>query len=273
MVLVVGDSAAGKTRSAAEALRRHPGLRMRPLVVPLYGQLSRLLDLGAALDGTVVWFDDLDKHLPRGLEASTLQRLMIEQPNAVVVATIRASQLRARQGELTDPAWTFLNDDTQVRQVALEAALSEREGQDALSWFVNPSLLAALEQGVGLGEWLVGGPQLMLRLDAGKPLDRHLVDTVISWYRTGLNQAIAKSDLRAHWASTLAGPLGTRLGGQSASVRERLFRDALDWACKPVMTRRLRSQRLRRGPCGQAAGQAGDTGCAVGAGPAACDER
>jgi tetratricopeptide (TPR) repeat protein len=244
LVLVVGDSAAGKSRSAAEAVRRHPVLRMRPLVVPLYGQLSRLLDLGAALDATVVWFDDLDKHLPRGLEPAALHRLLIEQPSAVVVATIQASQLRARQGDLSDPAWVLLKDDTQVGQIALEAALSKRERRYARSWFVNPSLLAALAQGVGLGEWLVGGPQLMLRLNAGKPLDRHLVDTVISWYRTGLKQAIAESDLRAHWASTLAEPLGTRLRAQSASAQERLFRSALDWACEPVMTRDLFEQAL-----------------------------
>ena len=45
LVLVVGDSAAGKSRSAAEAVHRHPTLGARRLVVPLLdGGLNRLLE-------------------------------------------------------------------------------------------------------------------------------------------------------------------------------------------------------------------------------------
>jgi tetratricopeptide (TPR) repeat protein len=245
-VLVVGDSAAGKSRSAAEALRRHQALRMRPLVVPQYGRLAHLLDARIPLGGTVVWFDDLDKHLPQGLEASTLQRLLTEQPGAVVVGTIRASQLRARQGDLNDPAWAFLQDKSQVRHVTLGAALSEKEKRDAHAWFANPSLLAALDEGVGLGEWLVGGPQLVLKLDGAEPLERHVVSTAVSWYRTGLKLPMRKSDLRASWAETLPDPIGTKFRWRSMSVQERLFRDALDWACEPVMTRVPFEQSLLR---------------------------
>ena len=68
VVLVVGDSAAGKSHSAAQAVRLDAVLSARALVVPLpAGGLARLLDAGVRLDSTVVWLDDLDKHLAGGL--------------------------------------------------------------------------------------------------------------------------------------------------------------------------------------------------------------
>ena len=151
----------------------------------------------------MLWLDDLDKYLGRGLDLGTLRRVLDADANVVVVATMRRSQLLARQSELADPAWEFLTDDAQVTRVDLDAALSQRELQAAHAEFSDPALLSALEKGVGLGEWLVAGPELMKKLSGAVGLRRAFADTVIAWYRTGLQQPLAQDDARRLWADTL----------------------------------------------------------------------
>lgn len=137
IVLVIGDSAAGKTRSACEALGRDPVLRWWHIVVPLAdGGLSRLANADLGWHDTVLWLDDLDKYLSRGLDLGTLRRVLGAVADVVVVATMRRSQLHARQSELADPAWEFLTDDAQVTRVDLNAALSDRELQVAHAEFL-----------------------------------------------------------------------------------------------------------------------------------------
>jgi uncharacterized protein len=243
LVLVVGDSAAGKSRSGAEAVHRHPLLRARPLVVPLLdGGLSRLLD-AVSLDGTLVWLDDLDKHVARGLDTATLRRLL-DQYDAVVVATIRASELQARGSDLSDPVWELLNDAVRVHRIEIDAALRDTELAAAREQFTDRALLEALDRGIGLGEWLLAGPRLEDKLLREKGPRRTLLDTVVAWYRTGLKQPLPEADLRRLWVANLDSDLRQLLEQRIASDQERMFRDACAWACKPLTTRPLYEQAL-----------------------------
>ncbi|MGH8897114.1 MAG: trypsin-like peptidase domain-containing protein [Egibacteraceae bacterium] len=245
LVLVVGDSAAGKTRSVREALRRDRVLRGWRLVVPLSdGGLSRLAGAGLGWQETVLWLDDLDKHLGRGLDLSTVRRALGDAATVMVIATMRTSQLQARQSELADPAWELLTDDAQVIRVDLDAALSDRELATAHAQSFDPALLRALEQGVGLGEWLVAGPELMKKLNGATGLDRVLADTVIAWYRTGLNQPLAQEDARRLWADALPRAQRQRLFDRAPGDQHALFQKASAWACKPVIGRDLYEQAL-----------------------------
>jgi Trypsin-like peptidase domain len=245
VVLVVGDSAVGKSRSAAEMLHRDHVLHSWRLVVPLSdGGLPRLADADLGNLGwqeTVIWLDDLDKHLVR-LDLGTLRRILGEDPNVVVVATIRQSQV---QGPL-NPAWTFLNDDSEVKRVDLTASLSHDELRAASAVISDPALLNALRKGVGLGEWLVGGPELMARLKNGDPTLRAFADTVIAWYRTGLDQPLASKDARRLWADSLSPTLRQRLLSRGPAEQAEYFREARTWACTPVpaLKRRLFEQAL-----------------------------
>ena len=237
-VLVVGDSAAGKSRCAAEALLRHKTLNPRPLVVPETDRgLRRLLDQGLRLDRTLVWLDDLDKYLARGLDPELLQRLLDEAPDVVLVMTIRRSQLQSRQEGLADPAWRFLTDDGVIHRVEIEATFEAAEMALAHSKFSDPLLLSALDRGVGLGEYLVGGPELRKRLEFATGYSEHLANTVIAWYRTGLGRPIAESDLRRLWAETLPEQLLRSFGQRPLAARETLFREAAEQVCKPVISR------------------------------------
>jgi TPR repeat protein len=243
LVLVVGDSAAGKSRSAAEAAHRHPTLGARRLVVPILdGGLSRLLD-AVSLDGTLVWLDDLDKHVARGLDTATFRRLL-DHYDAVVVATIRASELQARGGDLSDPVWELLNEAGRVRRIELDAALRDTELAEAHERFSDRGLLDALDHGIGLGEWLLAGPRLEEKLLGGKGPRRALLDTVVAWYRTGLKQPLPEAELRRLWVASLDSDLRQLLERRTASDQEHLFRDACAWACEPLIARPLHEQAL-----------------------------
>jgi TPR repeat protein len=243
LVLVVGDSAAGKSRSAAEAVHRHPTLGARRLVVPLLdGGLNRLLD-AVSLDGTLVWLDDLDKHVARGLDTATCRRLL-DNHDVVVVATIRARELLARGGDLKDPVWELLTDTNRVRRIDVDAALSGTELAEAHERFSDRGLLDALDYGIGLGEWLVAGPRLEQKFRAATEPRRALVDIVVAWYRTGLKQPLPEDDLRRLWVANLDLDLRELLEQRPVSDRESLFRDACAWAREPLISRLLHEQAL-----------------------------
>lgn len=72
LVIIEGASAAGKTRTAFEAMRRHAPDRW--LIVPdNHMSLSELKDAGVRLGKAVVWLDDIDSYLAAGgLDAAVL---------------------------------------------------------------------------------------------------------------------------------------------------------------------------------------------------------
>jgi tetratricopeptide (TPR) repeat protein len=245
IVLLVGNSAAGKSRSASEALRRERVLRGWRLVVPMSDAgLSRLEEADLGWHETVIWLDDLDKYLSRGLDVSTLRRILGEDDDVIVVATMRTSQLQAHQGQLADPAWSFLTDDSEVSRVDLEAPLSDNELQTASADISDTALLRALREGVGLGEWLVAGPELVKKLNDERSMKRAFADTVISWYRTGLDQPIAREDAQRLWADALSPTLRQRLLNRGTNEQEELFEQAAAWACQPIISRDLLEQAL-----------------------------
>ena len=245
VVLIVGDSAAGKSRSACEAVRRHPELRCWRLVVPLSdGGLRHLADAETSWQDTVLWLDDLDKYLARGLDLGTLRRVLGNDPAVVAIATMRTIQLQARQSELADPAWEFLTDDASVSRIGLEASLSNEELTAALAIISDVTLLNALQDGVGLGEWLVAGPELMKKLSDSRGLDRAVADTVIAWSRTGLDQPLPESDARRLWAEMIPPALRHRLLSRGPGEQDELFDQASAWACRPVISRDLYEQAL-----------------------------
>jgi hypothetical protein len=99
LVLLRGDSTAGKSRAAYEAMRRLPGDRF-VLIPTQRTSLRALRDAGMTFRDTVVWLNDLEGFLgPGGLDTGVLHWLVSDGGRLVVVlATMRSSEYNRRPG-------------------------------------------------------------------------------------------------------------------------------------------------------------------------------
>lgn len=121
MVVIVGPSKAGKTRTGYEALRRV--LPHARLAAPLPDMLNRLAAhqrWQTSTDAIAVWLDDLNRFITHAapLTPSVLAALMKRRGAVVVLATLRSEeQQRLRGGgELNRDARMLLE---QAREITL----------------------------------------------------------------------------------------------------------------------------------------------------------
>ena len=225
MLLVVGGSAGGKSRSAAEAVRVHvPDHR---LLCPRQGSLVRLLDLPLADHGpTLVWLDDAERYEERAFR-DTVKRLL--RSGAIVVATIRRTELErlTPKGGLRNPLGDALTDRELAVQVPWPVIWSEQDRARVREHVGYRPLLAWVDAGKSPGLWVVAGPHLQDRLrdaeaDDERPARRAVVRMVLDWYRTGIARplpAAAVTDLLPAYLP----------GAEPAEIEE-----ALQWAFESV---------------------------------------
>ncbi|MFF7990164.1 tetratricopeptide repeat protein [Kitasatospora xanthocidica] len=244
-VLVTGNSATGKTRSAFEAMRRTLGEWeiCRPDPASDLGPLAE--DCRAAGTHRVVWLDDLEGHLhAKGLTGELLTAL--QNAGAVVLATLR-SQLYdryLRQSARRSTADAFDGPGLaelvlrRATRVAIDRIWSDKERATA-SLSADPRLDEALAAGndYGLPEYLAGGPQLAERLraavgslgvDGGNPRGAALVLAAVDLARTGL-----ASPLPAEVLERLHQCYLKRAGG--ARLRPEPLSDAWTWATETLL--------------------------------------
>jgi tetratricopeptide (TPR) repeat protein len=199
MLLVVGESAAGKSRSTVEAMRAV--LAGHRLLHPLPGELRALLELlPSASSQAVVWLDDAHQYADAAL-ADTLRRL---STRAVVVGTIRRAELDrlTTVGEIRDPAGEALTDPSLVEQLPWRFVWSPGERDRVSDHVTDTATRAAVAAGTPLGAWSVAGPQLVDRFERFKhdeafPCKFRLVETVLGWYRTGIGRPMPRRVLMA----------------------------------------------------------------------------
>lgn len=173
-VLVLGPAICGKSRSTAETAQAR--LAGRPVVVPRlrHDALSRLVEARAIPAGAVVWLDELEQHLQLGVDAALLQRIL-DLPEVRVVATMRAGayELIKPVGGL-QPSGRDAVDLSSLIQYTSWDADDRSEAARRLVEF--PRIVAALERGTGLSDYVSAGPLLIDRLQgqavAGRCSDR-----------------------------------------------------------------------------------------------------
>jgi TPR repeat protein len=229
MLLVVGASGAGKSRSAAEATRSL--LPRHRLLLPEPGQLRTVLELPAVKsEDCVVWLDDVQRYAHAAL-AQTLERLLTAE--VVVVGTIRRAELDRLKptGDIRDPAGEALTNERLVwaEDWPLEWTAEDLRGLRPRIGY--QPLLRAVEEGFSLGVYCVAGPLLTEKLKAGEHDDEHphyaaLMHTVLDWYRTGIGQPIPLSDARELMGLVADGDEG---------LDDEDFEGAVDWATTPVL--------------------------------------
>ena len=194
MLLLVGDSGAGKSRSLAEAVRR--AFADHSMLVPAPGQLSELSQL-PDLGPRLVWLDDMERYAQPSLR-EIVGRLL--GAGVVVTGTIRRRQLEAltAPGEIRNPSGELLADERLVYRVDWRRSWSPAE-RDRVPAYVTSSLArGAVKAGNDLGVWCVAGPQLLIRLghahaDEDYPWRFALVRLVLDWYRTGLTTPLPRT--------------------------------------------------------------------------------
>jgi hypothetical protein len=232
LVVVVGPSKAGKTRTAFEAIRGHDLWRGALLATPEPRSLNGLAGhpaLGGS-DPLVIWLDDLQYFLPQEGELSQamIARLLDRPGKTVLLATLRTEQrelLRGPDRELTrEVRMVFDNADW----IEL-ASTRDDDREQARAAAIYPQLRFRPE---GLAETLAGAPGLLQWYrDAAAvdpPLLRALVQTCVDWARCGLARAMPEPDLLAVARDAI------EVDRPYLNVRDDQMEEALQQASKPT---------------------------------------
>ena len=168
--LLVGESTAGKTRAAFEAMRLELG-HCR-FVVP--SSREALLGLSPSLDEAgdyVVWLDDLERFLGAGgLTLSVLHRLLLPPVRTIVLATMRSHEYeryRDRfEGEKANTDRDIWREGRavlrQAKPIYVDRRWTAQETVRARAHASDPRLAQALASAdrFGIAESLAAGPEL-----------------------------------------------------------------------------------------------------------------
>ncbi|MFE9751137.1 hypothetical protein ACFYOT_40050 [Saccharothrix saharensis] len=243
-VLLVGESTAGKTRTAYEAVRRT--LADHVFVAPKgRKEIEQIVATVLEHRKSVVWLDELDQFLgPDGLTVTTLNRILGDgSRHTVVVATIRTAlydRYSPREEAKADGSSRELlrqgRDALRMaHQFDLPRRWSDAEIRRARELREDPRIRKALEHvhEFGVGELLAAGPQLLADWRNAWTPGRHprgaaIVAAAVDCRRAGLHGPVGEETLRrlhVHY-------LDDRDGG--SGLRPESFDRALAWAVEPV---------------------------------------
>lgn len=233
LVLLHGRAAAGKSRAAAEAVRR-----LRPahdLLIPVDGPaLRQIAESSSELTDTVVWLDDLERFLvPGGLDVGVLQRLT---PSVCVVATIRDHELathRAVEGAINKAAADLIAGIPPSHLIAIGKHLTEAEQERArAAQEGDPRIGRALSGSEGFAEYLAAGTPMLQRWSIGdSPLfyvGQALISAAIDCRRAGYSEAVPGAALAELYRGYLPAPWCDRPDLPPLG-------EGLDWAARPVL--------------------------------------
>jgi TPR repeat protein len=236
-VLLVGDSTAGKSRAAYEAmLRILPDYRV---IVPDNGQELRqsIVGLFGSSERCVVWLDDLERYIGSdGLTPGIIAQLRAAK--VVMLATLRAEQFRRltpsdreenKDREYGHQLTLVEHVFNQVEPVVLQRRWSESE-IERTKQAPDPRLKDALKHSetYGIAEYLAAGPTLLrewrLAWEAGaNPRGAALVSAAIDCVRAGLTNPLPLTlleRLHEHYLDAAGGIL----------LRPEPLKSALAWA-------------------------------------------
>jgi TPR repeat protein len=246
LVLLRGDSTAGKSRTAYEAARRLPG-ELRLLIPTKRDSLRALLDGGVELREVVIWLNDLERWLGAdGLDVGLLRRLLGDGDRRVLLlATIRASEYNKRSPEHDrdhpEPERDVVRAERELLDQAVDFELPRRfspaELQRAGDRAWDPRISDALDHAgqYGLAEYLAAGPRLWLRWRNARAVDSldyeqagaAIVAAALDCRRAGLSRPVPTRLLEELYQGYMDAPVAGRLGPDA-------FHNGLAWARTPV---------------------------------------
>jgi tetratricopeptide (TPR) repeat protein len=168
-VVIVGDSSAGKTRAAFEAMTN---LKDHVLIVPQdHVAVAAAIEKALAIRRCVLWLDDLEKYLAAdGLTRTAVASILSSsRSHRVIIATLRSAEESRLVGEGTieEVGWGSRRNMREVLELAWRVPLArmltpaEISRAQERSW--DPRIADALTQrdSYGLAEYLAAGPELL----------------------------------------------------------------------------------------------------------------
>jgi tetratricopeptide repeat protein len=236
-VLLSGESTAGKTRVAYEAMRRV--LPDHHLVAPASREAVRtVVETVVDQRRCVVWLDDVERFFgAHGLTVPLLDRMLAA--DAVVLGTIRVGELdrfgARHEGDSDDrDGWRAARE---VLRRAVEIPLSRRWSApelDRASRSTDQRVRSALRMtdSFGLAELLADGPELARDWQngwrpGGHPRGAALVTAAVDCRRAGLAEPVPVellAELAEHYLDARGG----------ATLRPEDLADAVRWAREPA---------------------------------------
>ncbi|MFE0522971.1 hypothetical protein [Streptomyces sp. NPDC058954] len=248
-VLLVGESTAGKTRTAYEAMAARAGRRL--LIVPngAEGIMAAVEVAGRLRRSAVIWLDDLEKFLGSGgLSRTDVQNLLhAGRRQHIILATLRAeeyAQLTGERGTIGPPGPGYRADPQRrgedvlrmAEHIQLPRSWSRQERDRALdeAYADDPRIREALLHIdiFGLAEYLAAGPHLLQACNIAWAVGNHprgaaLVEAAILARRCGIHRPLPATVLAG-----IAHPILTEHGG--IRLHPEPLEQALQWATTPV---------------------------------------
>jgi len=236
IVVAVGRSKVGKSRTLFEAVRHCAEEAPIDLVAPVDGEALRSLTTPGETgrqrsDRCVLWLDDLEPFLNQGVTFQMLREWHASAPASVVAATYggKGSDLVAGtgSGSLATTAGEVLQHACEIRVPPTTSG-----ELDSMPQQLPIAVLKSIDQH-GLAAYLVAAPELERKLSTevhaiGEPRCPEGVAVVyaaIDWARCGRTDPIPDATLRDLWPTYLAP--GTRATDAGFDV-------GLEWALRPV---------------------------------------
>jgi hypothetical protein len=227
-VLVDGNSKAGKSRTAFEAMQR--AFPTAKLLIPKArpGALQTLFALDPPVyrgtETVVLWLDDIERYLriEEGLDADLLRQATT---SGVVVATIKSKErdaLFATEGDIGRSARAVLDE---AADIDLPSNASDGELSQARDFYPTEVFTR------GIGEQLVAAPELERKYRDGReshPAGWSVVQAAIDWSRAGMPRPIAKPTLQGLYPAYL------RTLRRDIDASDAIFEEGLAWAREPV---------------------------------------
>ncbi|GAA2134612.1 tetratricopeptide repeat protein [Actinomadura napierensis] len=205
-VLLVGDSAAGKTRAAFEAVRAM--LPDHTLIVPENRDgVAAAVRRAATIRRCVLWLNDIHDYLGTGglTRRQVAELLAGDEHHRVIVATLRAAEEDRLTAGGDDAEGRQVQRDSQAvleqaHRIFVERRFSETEQNHARDLAVEDSRVAdALEHAdsYGIAEYLACGPQLLqewerARIRGGHPRAAALVAAAVDVRRAGFTAPLPR---------------------------------------------------------------------------------
>lgn len=239
-VVVVGESTAGKSRAAFEAMRvcLPDHVFIRPRGRP---GLRAAVEVARRERRCAIWLDDLQGYLGSdGLTAQLLERLLGDGSRHVVVLATMRTQERARyftdgmndDAGSTEAAREYREVLDRATEIRIDRTWTSAELDRAQEFASDPRIATALEycDQYGLAEYLAAGPKLLATWHDGwapgtRPRGAAIVAAAVDARRAGFYRGLTPEILRA-----LHEPYLRERGG--ARLRPESWEQAMAWATR-----------------------------------------